>query len=486
MPSKHPEHRQGAAKFPGFAPLSANYVYCPNQFLDVCLPNCSRGVVRIVAYVLRETLGWLDRQGNPLREEIEVSYSDLIKKANVSRGSIGKALQEAVDRGFLVCRRQGIANSSGSNGQSAVFLLRWDTTGDYTCDPERFTGFFAGEGHRTPVPNRFFDDVVRNESLSVTKVVGAVIRHTVGYQNQFGGRRTSCPLSYRQIQQYTNLSDRSTLAQALRHAQDVGYIDCLEPGEFATDPLQRKAATYAIRWLQKDKFGQDGSKTRPENERSKKQTSSGLESRPKKQFKNQTTKKQHQENDIEKQQCAAGIQEAVTLLMTAGLNEATARQLAEKQGLKVVQNQIAWLEARNPENRVAMLRRAIEENWEKPASIESKEKIEASRKRHASADARRLLEDKAVAEAKQIRNRRKQRLVQEWKSAPVELRRQWIQLAVKREPSATIAELIRRERADSENPRVQVLDAIAIYCNLPTVMQTADVAREQQRHEAVA
>jgi len=52
--------------FPGFEPFDANYVYCPNQFFEVCLSMRSRGVVRLVAYMIRRTLGWLDRNGKPV------------------------------------------------------------------------------------------------------------------------------------------------------------------------------------------------------------------------------------------------------------------------------------------------------------------------------------------------------------------------------------------------------------------------------------
>ena len=41
-------------------------------------------------------------------------------------------------------------------------------------DPTKFRGFFAGEGNRTYIPNQFFDVVIPNETLAVTKVVGSI------------------------------------------------------------------------------------------------------------------------------------------------------------------------------------------------------------------------------------------------------------------------------------------------------------------------
>ena len=109
--------------FPGFEPLTGNFLYCPNQFLDICLPNSSRGTARIVAYVLRQTLGWLDEDGNPINERVRVSYSDFVKKAGVSKGSIHAAVNEAIAAGYLVQCEIGAPNSAGSAGRSSEYAL---------------------------------------------------------------------------------------------------------------------------------------------------------------------------------------------------------------------------------------------------------------------------------------------------------------------------------------------------------------------------
>lgn len=204
--------------------------YSPNQFFDVCLPNCSRGTVRLVAYLLKRTLGWLDENGNPIEQDVSVSYRQLIAEAGVSRGALRDAIDEAIAGGFIVCTRRGRVNSIESAAEKASFALRWDSGGTYAKDAQSFQGFYAGEGHRSPIPNAFFDRVVRQESLAVTKIVGTVLRHTVGYQNQFGGRRSQAPLSYSYIQQYAAILDRGTVSQAIRQALATGYIRCVEEG----------------------------------------------------------------------------------------------------------------------------------------------------------------------------------------------------------------------------------------------------------------
>ncbi|MCC6221498.1 MAG: hypothetical protein IT291_09695 [Deltaproteobacteria bacterium] len=84
------------------APIS-NTTYTPNQFFDVVLPYSSRGCVRLVAYMLRRTLGWCDENGNPVEREISFSYSELQEKAGVSRDMIRSALDEAVAGRFIKC-----------------------------------------------------------------------------------------------------------------------------------------------------------------------------------------------------------------------------------------------------------------------------------------------------------------------------------------------------------------------------------------------
>jgi hypothetical protein len=59
--------------FEGFKAPTSNTTYTPNQFFVVVIPHFSRGLVCIVAYLLRKTLGWCDSNGNPPEEQIEVT-----------------------------------------------------------------------------------------------------------------------------------------------------------------------------------------------------------------------------------------------------------------------------------------------------------------------------------------------------------------------------------------------------------------------------
>lgn len=136
--------------------------------------------MRIVGYLIRKTLGWCDANGNPQEEQIEASYSELELKAGVSRDMIRSALDDALAGNVLECAREGRPKITHDAGQSALYSLRWSGAA-YTTRPAEFHGFFEGDGNRTDIPNEFFDVVIPNEPLSVIKVVGSVIRHSIGF-----------------------------------------------------------------------------------------------------------------------------------------------------------------------------------------------------------------------------------------------------------------------------------------------------------------
>ncbi len=420
--------------------------------------------------MLRQTLGWLDEQGKPKRQDIRITYRDLIEKAGVSRGAIGPAIREAIDRGFIECRQQASKKSANSSGQSAEYSLRWDSDGEYTRSPADFNGFFTGDGNRTPVPNQFFDSVVAVESLSVIKVVGTVIRQTVGYQNQFGGRRTSHPLSYSSLQRLANLGDRSTLSLALQVAQERGFIECVETGEFSPDQTKQRTASYGVRWLATANSSANGSKNRPEVEQFKNQTSISSKSRPEDRFKNQTSKEKKISKDKTKQPVAALYDEAVELLVNQGFDAKSSQKLSIERGLDVVQRQIKWIDARYPDNRVAMLRKAIQDDWPIPTAMAERQRKEGRRKNEQKVEERNRAENAEIAETKKHRAERKRRLLQEWESASPEQRERWIQAAVESETSQMIADLIRRQKTTDRKPHVQILEVIAKQRDLPPVL----------------
>jgi hypothetical protein len=359
--------------FAGFALPTSNTTYTPNQFFDVCLPYSSRGTVRIVAFILRKTLGWCDADGNPQNEQHAVSYADF-EEAGISRGMIQPSLMEALQGHFIRCIRPPQTKKAGQPAVSGLYELQWDSRGVYLKDPKAFRGFFAGEGNRTYIPNQFFDALVPAESLAVLKVVGSILRFSIGFANKWGHRRRNVALSYQHIQNYAHLRDRTSLSAALQHALKANYIERVEKGVFDPDAGKlSKAAVYALRWaevsLNTAANEAIGLKTRPAensaNHRSKNPTGIGSKTRPAHRYENPTDIEIKQENKTYKQQddVAASFEK----LKAEGFDAKSAQAIASQWPSERIDRQIRWLEGRNiKSNRLGMLRAAIEQDWPRP------------------------------------------------------------------------------------------------------------------------
>lgn len=87
---------------------------------------------------------------------------------------------------FIHCVCEGCPKQRGLPAQSALYELRWDARPGYVKDARQFRGFFAGEGNRTFIPNQFLDVLIPAGPVTVVKVVGSVIRFSIGFQNKWG------------------------------------------------------------------------------------------------------------------------------------------------------------------------------------------------------------------------------------------------------------------------------------------------------------
>lgn len=371
-------------QFFGFAPPTSNTTYTPNQFFDVCLPHYSRGCVRLVAYMLRRSLGWCDADGNPQEDQLVISYNDLVQNAGISRGAIADSVEEAIRANFITCLRRGRSKAANTTAVSPLYELKWHTTSEYVKDPTRFQGFFEGEGNRTDIPNQFFDICVRNESLAVIKVVGSIIRFSIGFQAHRGSRRQQVAMSYTDIQRYAKISVRRHLADALQQALEQNYVVRISQGLFTHDKDRQISTTYAVKWLDKgpypyigskktpDKLDLIGSKKTPE-ERFKKDTRIGSKRTPEDRFKKDTSIQMKQINETLKQQqddpLAAEQKESIDFLIQNGFSARDAQVIAATNCPEGVRQQVEWLPLRKPGvNPLGLLRRAIEQNWPTPVN----------------------------------------------------------------------------------------------------------------------
>lgn len=247
--NKTNEPEAASKLFPGFKLPTSSTTYTPNQFFDVTLPHASRGCLRLVAYLIRKTLGWSDEHGNPQNPNTHVSYREFIEEAGVSRGAIKDAIEEALAKRYIDCLRFGQPHKAGEEGFSALYSLRWDMSDEYITSPDEFNGFYSGNGNLTHIPNDFFDYAVPNEPLAIVKVVGVIIRHTIGFQTRYGFRRQQVEMSFTEIMRRTGIASSSTVSSALRAAIDGNYIRKVSEGIF--DPsagAASKATTFAVCW----------------------------------------------------------------------------------------------------------------------------------------------------------------------------------------------------------------------------------------------
>jgi hypothetical protein len=348
--------------------------------------------VRLVGYVIYRTFAWSDRDGRPMSEQHKVSYRELIEKAGISRGALKEAIDQAIHGNLLQCVRHGRPSQAGADSESSVFELRWHD-GEYSTDRTLFQGFFEGAGNRTYIPNQFFTRLLPNESLSVLKVVGSVIRFSIGFEVKRGFRRQQAALSYADIQRYSNIAGRHHVSRALSNAIASNYIAQIEKGVF--DPnagRASKAAVYGLKWTTDVRTaGESGSKKLPDETQPimpvgskklpdnpfKKVTGSGSKGEPGDRSKKVTGIEIKQTNKTPKQQQQAAVapidpedEGAHRRLIEIGFDRVTSVRLASSRSLEHIERQIAWMGQRNPtRNPLGMLRRAIEEDWTEPVNL---------------------------------------------------------------------------------------------------------------------
>jgi len=430
------DERNGGTQIPftGYPAPTSNTTYTPNQFFDVVLPHSSRGCVRLVAYMIRKTLGWSDAEGNPQQPHVVISYNQLIREGGISRGAISSAIEEALDGHFIQRVREGRASGHRQPAVSALFELCWDDCGEYIKDPARFAGFFAGNGNLTYIPNAFFDYTVPNESLAVIKIVGAIIRYTIGFQTKFGFRRQQIEMSFTRLQRITGISSRRSLNDAIQHSIANNHIQRITDGCFDSNAgRESRPATYGLKWSDSNIYPMPSSKRIPAipegdepsaeqavqkgyrevpglvehfdegavqkgyrgqskkdtGERFNKDTECGSETAPgpvQEGHRDQSTKdtdieitlKNNNANNITKQQQQAAPAVAggsFERLIQEGFDQGTATLLAKAYPPLQVMQQCEWLAQRNPtRNRLGMLRKSIEENWPSPES-EQRERL---------------------------------------------------------------------------------------------------------------
>lgn len=408
--------------FKGFPELRSNVLYCPKQFFTVVIPSSSVNCIRIVSHMLRKTLGWVDENGEPLRERHEFSYREFEEDAGIVPSALQRAIDEALQSRFVRRLQKAEVQTQGQKAKSAAFELRWAEK-QYTDSPALFQGFFlqpsyiddAGQTRigRKNIPNIFFDYLVKNENRALIRVVGTLLWYSIDW-GKGGERRTTVRRSLRDLVRLTQLA-KGSVVRALDEAVEKGFIERVEPGVFDLAGNKHGVVTvYGIHWTTEYTYGYDGEPIdiRPGGERFKNETRAVLvdaskmrhgqagrtlqkrdtetgserfenetqrasKTRHGERFKNETIRitnkdilNTHIVNTAADSSGTNAVVEgtlAKELLRTAGFSEPVAATLSLNFPLDVIKNQIGLLPKRAAtRNPLGLLRRAIEENWPAP------------------------------------------------------------------------------------------------------------------------
>lgn len=391
-------------EFPGFPDFRANVTFVPLQFFTAVLPYRSRGCVRLVGFMIRRLLGWVDAEGNPTCEQLRFRYRTLITEAGISRGSLADAIVEALQ--YRLIRQV----TEPDTGDDAIYALSWSD--HYTDSPHDFAGFFRREAVAFPddvdqpkapvakaarknIPNAFFDYVLRRERLSVVQVVAVMLFKSIQW-GPGGERKAPVSISITELSRLAKLS-RHHVHAALHHALARGYVERVQEGYF--DPragTQSFAATYRIRWtsqpvnpvystpkpqavpataakcpftiLNQSKMvngaGEQNGERKASNKVNGNQHKKVNDISIKRSIKNNTTAAKEVRKPVAAAAAAEGV---IAKLVNVGFDASAAESLARRHSVDVIERQLAWLPLRKADqNRLGLLRSSIEGNWTQP------------------------------------------------------------------------------------------------------------------------
>jgi len=372
-------------RFGGFDFTEKHRVRTPNQLLDVVLPNASQNAFRLVAYIVSQSGSPCARPTAGQEESlIPLSFRELKECARISQSSIRRAIEESIQAKYIRAET-GNPRSRGTSGKRTFLCIRWDFTGSYISDPLQFEGFYAGHGNYSFLPDGFFT-LAAEEPSSITKVVGYVLRCTLGWQDQNGGRRQEATISVDKFQKSAGIQDRKTAVQAIQIALEKGYIVlkrqhrydpkfgyCSEARTFGVNLATRSQPRIELLQFENSEAGFHAPSQRYQNP-----TNIGSKTPPRtvrkphqERFENPTDIKGEEKNtENTKEHQDVAVENAYSLLRKEGFSEYHARDLSTRFEPDRIVQQIAWLPHRNPcSSRLGLLRRAIEENYDAPPTV---------------------------------------------------------------------------------------------------------------------
>jgi hypothetical protein len=407
-------------QFRGFPDFRSNVLYCPKQLFTVVIPNSSVNCIRLVSYMLRKTLGWVNEAGDPIQEQHAFGYRDLEGDGGIVHSGLQKAITEALDRKFIGCVQTARMQVQGVRARSASYELLWNES-SYTDDIDKFAGFHLQASYidqdgqtrigRKNIPNVFFDYLVKNESRRVIRVVGTLLWYSIDW-GKGGERKQPVKKSLWDLVELTQL-DKSNVVRALDEAQEKGYVERLERGVFDLSGRKESSTTvYGIHWTDEYTYTHEGLPVgvSSNEERTKKATQPVLVNAPKRRHEAETGTLQKSDTGLAGERSKKATQNAPETqhserskkatyviinkeitntpinnssdspapeplvaavaeeaLLKVGFDRKAARQLSSQYPAESILKQIEALPLRRPSNPLGMLRHAITVDLPLPA-----------------------------------------------------------------------------------------------------------------------
>ena len=102
----------------------------PNVFFDYLIKNENRALIRAVGTLLWYSIDW--GKGGERRTTVRKSLRDLVELTQLAKGSVVRALDEAVEKGYIERVEPGVFDLASGNRQGAITVYGINWTKDYT------------------------------------------------------------------------------------------------------------------------------------------------------------------------------------------------------------------------------------------------------------------------------------------------------------------------------------------------------------------
>ena len=120
-----------AAEFKGFYVGEGRRTWTPNDFLYVVVPNEPLNVIKVVAVILRNTIGWSYKAGHR-RQQVQLGYRDLHRLTGIaSPARLTEALSRAIAGNYIEQVRAGCFDrAGGAASAAATYGVKWRDAGE--------------------------------------------------------------------------------------------------------------------------------------------------------------------------------------------------------------------------------------------------------------------------------------------------------------------------------------------------------------------